>query len=348
MKQLIRPVVNFCFEKLGGLAFAKFLNRDKITVLMLHSVMEVSDDVEWSPLRRYVKPSDLEQLFCILEKHYSFISLSHAMDILQGRATPVPNALVVTFDDGYHNNLSHGLPILKRFSVVPTIFVATGHVDRREAFWVDRIDYALQQLPAPEYVVNFAGTFYRFDTSNRDALKVSYRYFLQRCKYAIDNDIETLAELSKLADLLEQASGKSLLNFNNQDHWSGVTNWDALSDAVTRGDIEVGSHTVDHVRVSRVEQRRVMRELQYSKERLEQKLPVQSKVFCYPNGDFDQFSRSAVISSGYRGAVTTLPGLCKQGDDLFTLKRFACPKPDTEAAILLELSGFKQIISGWR
>ena len=44
----------------------------------------------------------------------------------QGRAPR--NALALTFDDGYRDNLTHVAPILKRLGLPATIFLVTGYI----------------------------------------------------------------------------------------------------------------------------------------------------------------------------------------------------------------------------
>jgi len=41
-----------------------------------------------------------------------------------------PNSLLVTFDDGYRDNLTVALPILEKYQVPASIFLTTGLVDR--------------------------------------------------------------------------------------------------------------------------------------------------------------------------------------------------------------------------
>jgi peptidoglycan/xylan/chitin deacetylase (PgdA/CDA1 family) len=51
------------------------------------------------------------------------------------RRLPIPRkTFVVTFDDGYANNLIHALPILTALQVPATVFVATAYLDSREPF----------------------------------------------------------------------------------------------------------------------------------------------------------------------------------------------------------------------
>ena len=73
------------------------------------------------------------------------------MAVLRNNYNPVPlsqicqwdfskNTVVVTFDDGYVDNLLWAKPILERFDIPATIFVTTGYVEDKRPFWWDELE----------------------------------------------------------------------------------------------------------------------------------------------------------------------------------------------------------------
>jgi len=64
-------------------------------------------------------------------KHFNLISLSEFFNIRMGLRSPVKNALVITFDDGYLDNWIWAFPIIKKYGVKATIFVSPEFVDPR-------------------------------------------------------------------------------------------------------------------------------------------------------------------------------------------------------------------------
>ena len=62
------------------------------------------------------------------------------------RELPIPRkTFVVTFDDGYANNLIHAAPILTRLQVPATVFLATAYLDSQRPFPSD--DWSAAGLP---------------------------------------------------------------------------------------------------------------------------------------------------------------------------------------------------------
>ena len=84
----------------------------------------------------------------ILSKLANPIHLEKFARSLKGGRIP-PRAVVVTFDDGYADNLHHGRPILEEFQIPATVFVVTGYMGKK--FWWDELAIILlasQTLPA--------------------------------------------------------------------------------------------------------------------------------------------------------------------------------------------------------
>jgi peptidoglycan/xylan/chitin deacetylase (PgdA/CDA1 family) len=102
-------------------------------ILMYHRVAERTPGVETPTVN--VTPARLrEQLQGLLKKGFVPWSLRKAIEHHQ-QSRPIPtNVFVVTFDDGYANNLLYALPILEELRVPATIFLATAYLDSDRPF----------------------------------------------------------------------------------------------------------------------------------------------------------------------------------------------------------------------
>lgn len=69
---------------------------------------------------------------------FEFVTLKEAFDRPEGKLA------VVTFDDGYKDNLTAGLPVLQKHQIPATVFVITGDVDAKNKSWEE----AGEKLPA--------------------------------------------------------------------------------------------------------------------------------------------------------------------------------------------------------
>ena len=82
-----------------------------------------------------VRPKRLDQqLAGLLARGWQAWPLRQVLSCAQ-RELPIPRkTFVVTFDDGYANNLIHAAPILTRLHVPATVFVATAYLDSKQPF----------------------------------------------------------------------------------------------------------------------------------------------------------------------------------------------------------------------
>lgn len=76
-----------------------------------------------------VSPEHFRQQLARLAQRYRVVSLTQALDELVAGQV-VPNTVVITFDDGYLDNLKQALPLLQASGLPATVFVTTGFADR--------------------------------------------------------------------------------------------------------------------------------------------------------------------------------------------------------------------------
>jgi peptidoglycan/xylan/chitin deacetylase (PgdA/CDA1 family) len=91
--------------------------------LMYHSVSSVN-----GPMRDLAVPPELltEQLRSLRDAGYRLVGLTEGLDLLAAGSTE--RVLAVTFDDGYRDFLTAGVPVLQELGVGSTLYVSVGHL----------------------------------------------------------------------------------------------------------------------------------------------------------------------------------------------------------------------------
>src|SRR5262245_13457331 len=115
-------------------------------ILMYHRVAELPLD----PWGLAVSPGHFAEHLQVLHKHGQPLALSRAVARLQEHRLR-RGTLVVTFDDGYSDNLYLARPLLERYDVPATVFLVTGYIGGDREFWWDELENILLQpeiLPA--------------------------------------------------------------------------------------------------------------------------------------------------------------------------------------------------------
>ncbi|HBU28873.1 MAG TPA: polysaccharide deacetylase [Thiobacillus sp.] len=93
--------------------------------------------------------------------------------------------------------------------------------------------------------------------------------------------------------------------------------------------MEIGSHTATHVRLTEVDETRLLHELADSKAMLEDVLGNTVGSFAYPYGAWDERCAEAVRQSGYTAACTTRTGWALRDNTPYLLRRLTVFNTDT-------------------
>lgn len=104
-----------------------------VPILMYHALADDDSDL-------CVAPAAFRAQLAWLRDHgFRSVSLDDYAQALASGGGPeqLGRAVVITFDDGYVNNLEHALPALSEIGFSATFFIATGHVGRTTG-WLER------------------------------------------------------------------------------------------------------------------------------------------------------------------------------------------------------------------
>jgi peptidoglycan/xylan/chitin deacetylase (PgdA/CDA1 family) len=262
------------------------------------------------PLYEPVDPARFEQQMRFLSECYTVMDLAELAE-RSARGSLPPAAVAITFDDGYRDNYEYAFPILKKYGLCATIFVATGVIGTSDRLWHDRVFDA-----------------FRFATRDRVRLKhdelpeliLDSAAVRQRSLGAVLTKAKTLwgeARL-RLVEDVEETLRPSMPVLSRY-----MLNWDEVRE-MRRGGISFGSHTVTHPVLSRLPHDELMRELAESRQQLQEELDVPIQAFAYPNGraaDYNEEVKNVLRESGYKWAVTTESGFNRSFADPYELKR---------------------------
>ncbi len=291
-------------------------NRD-LLILMYHSVGH--SDLK-NPLLS-VSERHFEGQVRYLSRHYRVLPLQYAVDLLRQGAPVPPNAVVITFDDGYRDNYEHAFPILKRYGCAATIFVSTEPLETGRWLWQTRLCF---------WLVATTETALPFDREGEPGRVLDLGTGRsRRFAYGIINTY--LRGLPSAAERESALAGIARsLRFNPDvlpSSFSPMATWDHLRE-MSDGGIAIGSHTISHPVLSRIARPEAQRELVVSKAIIEQRLQRPVDFFAYPFGlaeHFDADTEELVRAAGYRAACSAIEGRNPAGSNLFALRRVYVP-----------------------
>ncbi len=102
-----------------------------IPILMYHSISQPAESADPGFKALCVPPTLFEtQIDYLYRNGYTFLNVTQLVDALNGKAALPERPVVLTFDDGYADFYHHALPILSRYQITATLYIATAFVER--------------------------------------------------------------------------------------------------------------------------------------------------------------------------------------------------------------------------
>ncbi len=138
--------------------FLRGVKTPRTLMLLYHRI----NDLPFDPQLLAVTPEHFDQHLQVLQKRYRAQRFSDLTEASASRKVPT-NSIVVTFDDGYADNLTNALPLLEKHEIPATVFVTTGIVRERKHFWWDDLArIALGEHSVPESLEIELDKFYTY------------------------------------------------------------------------------------------------------------------------------------------------------------------------------------------
>jgi peptidoglycan/xylan/chitin deacetylase (PgdA/CDA1 family) len=281
------------------------VRRNGTLILCYHRVAEGVED----PFYLCVRPGNFAA-------HLEELSRSREPSTLADLSVPSRRPrVVVTFDDGYRDNLANALPIAESKGVPITFFVTSGILGNHNGFWWDRLGTLLRARPphVREIDVRIGDQNVRLPLGSsgiRADLDSVRRHLLPLRVTDIERVLDAVSEQWQVGSAPPPDAGT--LTSEDLLHL-------ATSDTAT-----IGAHTVDHVRLRDRPAREQQDTIAGSKRELEQSISRAVSHFAYPFGgrnDFDDRSVDAVRSAGFDTACTATPGTARSLTDPYRLPR---------------------------
>jgi peptidoglycan/xylan/chitin deacetylase (PgdA/CDA1 family) len=300
-------------------------------VLLYHRVGVLGTD----PQLLAVSPDRFAAQMAYLAQHWEVIPLRNLAD---GTAPPVDRSAVVTFDDGYEDNFVTAAPILQRYRVPATVFVASGCVGANREFWWDELERMfLEPSDLPPYL-GVCVDGWRYELALHESRRYTGDDFDRHRGWTVLDKIDptprhtAYRELCRAlrpmpaglrAELLSQLRNWSGMEAEGRQTHRGLS-VDQLTCLAADGSIDVGAHSVSHAALSTLSLEDQRTEIVKSRSQLEAWTGKSVSAFAYPygtKGDYTDETASLVREAGFSLACANVPGVATVADDRFQLPR---------------------------
>lgn len=220
---------------------------------------------------------EFERQIKFLKKHYIFIPIDEFYERFMAKDKFTGKELVLTFDDGYKNNLTVAAPLLRELEIPFTVFVSTALVDKEDF--------------VPTYYVRSAVLSPSFQRLGIDVMHKRYSLSSDADRIAAMNEIISFIKTQNydsvhqvISDIEEQLGPYNRKDIDSHFESERIMSWDDVSALVEMG-VCIGSHSEDHSILHNNQcTEEIKHQLIESHDKIEQRLGS-CKFFAFPNGD---------------------------------------------------------------
>lgn len=310
----------------------------RVLILLYHRVAEPRSD----PWSLAVTPRRFAEHLEVLRQHARPVRLQQlSQALLDGDDLP-DRSVIVTFDDGYADNLHNAKPLLERYCVPATIFLTTGYIGHEHEFWWDELDRLLLQPGTLPRVLSLSinGSMHRWELGKAAhySEETARRRRWRAWKDAFSSRRRLYRSLWELLHPLTKGERQKVLNellvwADAEPAARPAHRPLSLEEvfALAQGElIEIGAHTVTHPALSALPATSQRDEILESKARLEEILGRQVDSFAYPHGSLSAKTVGMVQEAGFACACSSFADVVGLSADRFRLPRFHIEDCDGE------------------
>ena len=279
--------------------------RARLSIFIFHRVLPEPDPLfpEEPDAARF------DTLLAWIASWFNVLPLDEAVERLKRGSLPA-RAASITFDDGYADNCTVALPILKRHGLPATFFIATGYLDGG-CMWNDRVIAAIRGAPG-EMIDLEAVDLGTLPVESMTDRRAAIDAILGRLKYLEGGRRDDLANAIAAAAGID-IPGNLMLSTEQVRE-------------IRLSGMGIGAHTVTHPILARIPLESARREAKVSGEHLQDLIGEPIALFAYPNGrpgtDYHSDHVDLMREIGFRAAVSTSPGAANGASDVMQLPRF--------------------------
>lgn len=259
-------------------------------ILMYHSVA-LAGESRWINPQNRTSVARFTKQMRFLARHRRVVAMSELVDLLEHGKTPRAGTVVLTFDDGYLDNLLVAAPILESLRLAAILYLPTGYVGRKEAQWIDELYMMFMTASRPQLELD-GPVSRRFDLREVGDRRAAYRELSKCLISSLPDQREKI--LSAVSDQLRPAHNPPRLTMN----------WDDVRRMRKKfPNFEIGVHTAEHIDLTTHDGDIARKELRRCIEDVERELGERPKHFAFPYSRSSAPTRKLVRELGLRSAV---------------------------------------------
>ena len=298
-------------------------NWQRLTVLTWHRIAKVVHPCFDQGVMA-ASPEEFDLQIAIIKEKFSIIDIAALMRYRDERRPLPPNPVLLTFDDGYRDNLTVALPILQEHHAKAVFFIPTGFMGERKLFSWERVSALIARSQRPQIQISYPEPMH-LSLGSEEARRHASRLLSRLCRTRVHIDLPRfLTELGEACEVQWDAAIERAIADELILDWNGVR-------ALVQAGMDVQSHGESHALFPVIPAEEVLRDALASRQALEAQTGTLQVAIAYPAGAGvgpGHPGHAAVEKAGYKLGFSLDSGTCRLGciSDWLNLPR-VCAEP---------------------
>jgi peptidoglycan/xylan/chitin deacetylase (PgdA/CDA1 family) len=306
IKGKIKKVVSYAQKKYQKVFYGS------CAVLLYHRVTQSQTD----PQQLSVTPANFNAHLEHLKNNYHLLTIKEFQYYLENKKKFPKKSVLITFDDGYADNYLEALPILEKHTAQALFYIATGTLNTDVEFWWDAIERIVllsdHKTEEEKYVLN--GVEYNLSGLDNTKRFELYEQLLPALR--VMNSSLREEKINELGRIFNSSQGRASHRAMTFEELKKMD----LSNAAV-----IGAHTHLHPSLGALTYEEQLKEIETSKNILEQHLNKKITHFSYPFGtikDFNADTLDIMKKMNFQLVAANIPYLVHKNTDQYSFTRF--------------------------
>jgi peptidoglycan/xylan/chitin deacetylase (PgdA/CDA1 family) len=294
-------VVSYVVFYFGGIFILKtlFANRAYYVILSYHNFSLCNNYfIKRGDILRTGYSTNFDKQIRFLCKQFHFC---YPEDFFAGRAKKGINILI-NFDDGYRDNYSIALPILRKYNAKAIFFIATSFIGSNKWLWHDQVRY------------------------------LAFHNLINKKK--AEHTLKSMNKGKPISGNFKTEIARKMSVFRTDQRL--MMNWDEINKIENHG-FRIGAHTCNHVPLTFVDRPAQKSEVINSLKHVSNKIKSECSYFCYPNGLYNNEIISILDQENVKYSFCEIGGFNTIQASRYEIKRIGMNASDSISILALKL-----------
>jgi len=261
-------------------------------------------------------PEEFKRQISYINNYFNVVSAVQLLEYCRGHYDLKPNSIMITFDDGFKDNVLNAFPVLESMGIPAVVFPTAGFIDTDTVPWEDQAAYFFHQLSQNKITIDNNEVYSL--RSLQEKAESTWRFCKRLKSYESEGRIQLIEDLYEKYHI-DREEMKKAAHSMSMGYMTGedIQYWKQRR-------IDFGIHTVTHPCLTTLHRKAIRSEISTSKKILETILKRPVHIFAYPYGkkdDYDETTKTLLAEAGIKAAMIFEPGINGSDSDCMELHR---------------------------